>query len=76
MKVVRRTGIAALAALCLLALLPIEAASRMRTVRGRVLSADGEGLKGAVVQIKNVRTLRVRSFISQEGGHSFRPAVP
>jgi hypothetical protein len=37
-------------------------------VTGKVLTADGEAVAGAVVQMKNGRTLQIRSFISQDGG--------
>jgi hypothetical protein len=56
----------------LLSLGAADAVGSSRTVTGRVLSSDGETLAGAVVQIKNVRTLQVRSFISQkDGGYHF-----
>ena len=44
---------------------------------GKVLASDGEVLRGAVVQIKNTRTLQVRSFISQaDGGYYFAGLNP
>jgi hypothetical protein len=39
-----------------------------RVVQGLVLSADEKGVSGAVVQLKDMRTLQVRSFISQDNG--------
>jgi hypothetical protein len=43
-----------------------EAATRV--VQGTVYDADEKPVTGAVVQLKDMRTLQVRSFISQEGG--------
>jgi carboxypeptidase family protein len=43
-----------------------------RVVQGLVLSVDDKGVPGAVVQLKDMRTLQIRSFISQEnGGYHF-----
>jgi hypothetical protein len=39
-----------------------------RVVQGLVLNADDKGVPGAVVQLKDMRTLQIRSFISQDGG--------
>src|SRR5271169_593583 len=39
-----------------------------RVVQGLVLDADQKGVAGAVVQLKDMRTLQIRSFISQEDG--------
>lgn len=55
-------------ALFTLLVLNAEAAGRRRLVRGRVLTPDGEPLKGAVVQIKSTRTLMIRSYISEKDG--------
>ena len=62
-----RIGFRLAIVLCML-LLPNAAASAERTVTGRVLTSDGEVLTGAVVQIKNTRTLHIRSFITQKDG--------
>ncbi len=43
-----------------------EAATR--TVQGTVADAEEKPITGAVVQLKDMRTLQVRSFISQENG--------
>jgi hypothetical protein len=40
----------------------------VRSVEGTVSDADGRMLEGAVVHLKNTRTLQVRSFITREGG--------
>jgi hypothetical protein len=68
MKVLlNRFRLATLAAVCIL--LPYATAgAEARTVTGRVLTSDGETVKGAVVRIKNTRTLQIRSFISQNDG--------
>ena len=39
-----------------------------RSVQGTVSTAGDVGVKGAVVQLKNVKTLQIRSFITQENG--------
>jgi hypothetical protein len=44
----------------------------MRSVQGAVQDSDGNLVAGAVVQLKNTKTLQVRSFITQkEGTYSF-----
>ncbi|HTS77918.1 MAG TPA: carboxypeptidase-like regulatory domain-containing protein [Bryobacteraceae bacterium] len=43
-----------------------------RTVQGTVSDADGKAIDGAVVQLKDERTLQVRSFITEkEGAYHF-----
>lgn len=43
-----------------------------RTVTGTVTDANGKMIDGAVVQLKDERTLQVRSFITQkDGGYHF-----
>jgi hypothetical protein len=39
-----------------------------RTLQGEVTAADDTLVAGAVVQLKNTKTLQVRSFITQENG--------
>jgi hypothetical protein len=39
-----------------------------RSVQGIVVGADGKPVAGAVVQLKDMRTLQVRSFITQADG--------
>ena len=39
-----------------------------RSVEGEVTSPDDTPVSGAVVQIKNTKTLQIRSFITQENG--------
>ena len=40
----------------------------LRVVQGMVLDPDDQSVVGAVVQLKDMRTLQVRSFITQEKG--------
>src|SRR5579862_6735155 len=39
-----------------------------RMVQGAVMDVTGNPVEGAVVQIKNMKTLQVRSFITQKDG--------
>jgi len=39
-----------------------------RSVQGVVTGADEKPVSGAVVQLKNTKTLQIRSFITQENG--------
>jgi hypothetical protein len=52
---------------------------KLRMVQGEVTDAQGNATVGAVVQLKNVKTLQVRSFITQEKGtyqfHGLDPNV-
>ena len=40
----------------------------VRMVQGSVFDAEGNGVEGAVVQLKNTKNLQIRSFISKEHG--------
>jgi hypothetical protein len=40
----------------------------LRSLQGQVTDPDGKPAPGAVVQLKDTRTLQVRSFIAQENG--------
>jgi hypothetical protein len=42
--------------------------SNVRAVQGIVTDASGNPVPGAVVQLKNTKTLQVRSFITKEHG--------
>jgi hypothetical protein len=42
-----------------------------RTVQGVVSAADDSAIAGAVVYLKNTKTLQVRSFITQQNGSYF-----
>ena len=52
---------------------------KLRMVQGEVTEAQGNPVVGAVVQLKNNKTLQVRSFITQENGtyqfHGLDPNV-
>ena len=39
-----------------------------RSVQGTVSTPEEEGAEGAVVQLKNLKTLQIRSFIAKEHG--------
>jgi hypothetical protein len=45
--------------------------SATRSVQGVVSDAQDQPVNGAVVQIKNTKTLQIRSFITKEGGSYF-----
>ena len=45
--------------------------TRVRSVQGAVTSASGDAVTGAVVQLKNTKTLQIRSFITKEQGEYF-----
>ena len=50
-----------------------------RSVQGIVSGADDSVVKGAIVQLKNTKTLQIRSFITQDNGayyfHELSPDV-
>src|ERR1041385_1811148 len=50
-----------------------------RSVQGVVSAADDSAVKGAIVQLKNTKTLQIRSFITQDNGayyfHELSPDV-
>jgi hypothetical protein len=44
----------------------------VRTVEGTVTDASGKAIGGAVVHLKNTKTLQIRSFITKDdGGYAF-----
>ena len=48
-----------------------------RSVQGTVVNATDAGVKGAVVQLKNTKTLQIRSFITQDhGAYYFHELLP
>jgi protocatechuate 3,4-dioxygenase beta subunit len=51
----------------------------VRTVQGTVFDANDTAVNGAVVQLKNTKTLQIRSFITKENGayyfHGLSPDV-
>jgi hypothetical protein len=63
------------AAACMLLLLSAGASwakkdenANIRSVQGVVTNAQGEAVNGAVVQLKNTKTLQIRSFITRDNG--------
>ena len=70
-KVVYRL-LAAAACMCLLAPGAVWAKkdenANIRSVQGVVSNAQGEAVNGAVVQLKNTKTLQIRSFITRDNG--------
>ena len=42
--------------------------ANIRTVQGVVNNPDGQAVNGAVVQLKNTKTLQIRSFITRDNG--------
>jgi Carboxypeptidase regulatory-like domain len=42
--------------------------ANVRTVQGVVSDAQGQYVNGAVVQLKNTKTLQIRSFITRDNG--------
>lgn len=42
---------------------------RTRSIEGTVLNSTGSPVSGAIVLLKNGKTLQVRSFIAQQDGH-------
>jgi Carboxypeptidase regulatory-like domain len=42
--------------------------SNLRSVQGVVSNAEGDAVNGAVVQLKNTKTLQIRSFITRDNG--------
>jgi hypothetical protein len=67
--------LAALAVLVLALALPVAAQKKdarenatTRSVQGSVLDSADNGLEGAVVQLKDTKSLQIRSFITRAGG--------
>lgn len=75
----------ALAAVLLLALRPAGAqqqkkgSDQTRSVQGVVTGPDDKAVAGAIVQLKNTKTLQIRSFRSQQDGtyyfHGLSPDI-
>jgi hypothetical protein len=64
-------GVACLAAVVACGVLTAQSgvsASETRTVEGRVTNAENQAVENAVVQLKNTKTLQIRSFITQQDG--------
>jgi len=56
-----------------------KGSDQTRSVQGEVWGPDGKPVGGAVVQLKNEKTLQIRSFLSKEDGtyyfHGLSPDV-
>ena len=50
---------------------PAAGQDETRSVHGLVTDQDNLPLKGAAVQLKNVRSLQIRSFLTQDDGRYF-----
>jgi hypothetical protein len=73
MQRVPRTILAAVLALACVSLLPGQGKKdkedpAVRSLQGQVVDPDDKPAVGAVVQLKDTRTLQVRSFITQDKG--------
>ena len=73
MQRVPRTILAAVLALACVSLLPAQGKKdkddpTVRSLQGQVVDPDDKPAVGAVVQLKDTRTLQVRSFITQDNG--------
>jgi|GEM_PF-2069616 len=68
MKLARQTlrFASALAVLCILAL--AQSGDSLRAVEGTVQDGSGSPVNGAIVQLKDTKTLQIRSFITRENG--------
>src|SRR4051812_48748396 len=66
-----RQGMAMAAVLLLLVCMPAAFAQKdnaTRSVEGAVTNPDDSSVTGAVVQLKNLKTLQIRSFITKDDG--------
>lgn len=73
MQRVPRTVLAAVLTLASVSLLPAQRNkdkedATVRSLQGQVVDPDDKPAVGAVVQLKDTRTLQVRSFITQQNG--------
>jgi Carboxypeptidase regulatory-like domain len=73
MQRVPRTILAAVLAFACVSLLPAQRNKdkedpTVRSLQGQVVDPDDKPAVGAVVQLKDTRTLQVRSFITQQNG--------
>lgn len=77
---IRRLGFVAVAGLMAVALSIGQGKkgseeANVRTVQGTVTDAQDAFVQGAVVQLKNTKTLQIRSFITKEQGAYFFHAL-
>jgi hypothetical protein len=64
----KRTTVTLLSLAFAVAILWASAQTELRTVRGTVMDKDENPLPSAIVHLKNVRTLTVRTYISDSSG--------
>ena len=57
-----------LGVLLVLSLIPLQATQDSRSLHGVVIGRDGKSVDGAVVKLKNIVTLQIRSFITKGDG--------
>lgn len=76
--ILRRRWLQALAAFALVLSIPAAFSQKKkddqantRSLEGVVTSAEEAPLSGAVVQLKNTKTLQIRSFVTQDDGHYY-----
>src|SRR5437867_240195 len=82
-KVLRQTILAVLLAICFSSAVFSQKSkpedAKLRMISGTVTDAQDNAVNGAVVQLKNSKTLQVRSFITQDQGayqfHGLDPNV-
>jgi Carboxypeptidase regulatory-like domain len=80
-----KAAIAFALSLALLAALPVGAqnqkkgSDQTRSVQGTVTAPDEKPVSGAVVQLKNTKTLQIRSFLTKDDGtyyfHGLSPDI-
>lgn len=75
MKKTAQWALACMVAVCLIMMTrgayqagPVWAQSRDKMVQGKVFDANGGFLSGAIVYLEDVRTLDVRSYITEKDG--------
>ena len=56
-----------------------KGSDQTRSVQGEVTAPDGKSVVGAIVQLKNTKTLQIRSFLTQQNGtyyfHGLSPDI-
>ena len=75
-KLLSRSGVLLVAALLAVNFASAQSSKKgqseaVRSVKGAVFDASGNAVTGAVVQLKNKKSLQIRSFITKEHGEYF-----
>ncbi len=68
MKFAYRFGILAIFLASFVIVLSAQSNDGLRAVEGTVHDSSGEAVNGAIVQLKDMKTLQIRSFITRENG--------